>query len=89
MRATARHREAEERFREILAEADLPSPDDVGYEPESVVFYWHEPKLAVCIDFEAEPHDLFTGAADRPSRKQSGDQSRSSASAMCRWPSVS
>jgi len=52
MRATERHREAEERFRELLGEAELPAPDEVGYEPESVVFYWHEPKLAVFVDFE-------------------------------------
>jgi hypothetical protein len=52
MRATARHREAEGRFRELLIEAELPAPDDVSYEPESVVFYWDEPKVAVFVDFE-------------------------------------
>jgi hypothetical protein len=52
MQATERHREAEERFHELLIEAELPAPDEVSYEPESVVFYWHEPKLAVFVDFE-------------------------------------
>ena len=38
----------------MLAEAELPAPDDVGYEPESVVFYWYEPKLAVYVDFDGD-----------------------------------
>ena len=45
------HQEVETHFRALLAEADLPPPDDVGYESESVVVYWHEPKLAVVVDF--------------------------------------
>ena len=36
----------------MLEDADMPPPDDVGYEPESVVFYWHGPKLAVVVDFD-------------------------------------
>jgi hypothetical protein len=52
---TTTHREIETRFRALLDDADLPAPDDVGYEPESVVFYWHEPKLAVVVDFDDEP----------------------------------
>jgi hypothetical protein len=49
---TPTHQEVETHFRSLLADADLPPPDDVGYEPESVVFYWHEPKLAVVVDFD-------------------------------------
>ena len=49
---TSKHREVELRFRDLLAEAELPEPDDVGYELESVVFYWHEQKVAVAIDFD-------------------------------------
>jgi hypothetical protein len=52
MPCTARHRETEARFRELLESADLPGPDEVGYEPDSVVFYWHEQKVAVFVDFE-------------------------------------
>ena len=52
MTATSKHRKVESRFRDLLAEAELPAPDDVGYEAESVVFYWHEPKVAVAIDFD-------------------------------------
>lgn len=54
MASTSRHREVESGFRRLLDEVDLPAPDDVGYEPESVVFYWHEPKLAVIVDFEED-----------------------------------
>ena len=50
--ATPRHEDVEARFRELLESADLPPPDDVGYEPEAVVFYWHEQKLAVFVDFD-------------------------------------
>jgi hypothetical protein len=53
-RVTATHREIETHFRGLLADAELPPPDDVGYEPESVVFYWNEPKLAVVVDFDEE-----------------------------------
>jgi len=55
MRATARHREVETGFRELLADEALPAPDEVGYEPDSVVFYWHEPKVAVFVDFDERP----------------------------------
>jgi hypothetical protein len=49
---TARHLEVEARFRELVADASLPAPDGVEYEPESVLFLWHEPKLAVYVDFD-------------------------------------
>ena len=53
--ATGRHLEIEARFRELVDEAELEAPDAVEYEPESVVFYWHGPKLAVFVDFDEEP----------------------------------
>jgi hypothetical protein len=49
---TPTHQEIETHFRCLLADAELPPPDDVGYEPEAVVFYWNEPKLAVVVDFD-------------------------------------
>jgi hypothetical protein len=54
MSCTPRHQEAEARFRELLESAELPGPDEVGYEPDSVVFYWHDPKVAVFVDFFEE-----------------------------------
>jgi len=47
-----RHRDVEARFRALLSSAGLPAPDDVGYEPGAVVFFWVEPKLAVIVDFD-------------------------------------
>jgi hypothetical protein len=54
MSCTPRHQEAETRFRELLDSADLAGPDEVGYEPDSVVFYWHEPTVAVFVDLEPD-----------------------------------
>lgn len=55
MPITDKHRAAEARFRQLLADAALPEPDSVDYDPDSVVFYWHGPKVAVCVDFDLEP----------------------------------
>lgn len=52
MRITPRHRDVESSFRRLVQDADLPEPDDVDYEPESVLFYWHGPKVAVAVDFD-------------------------------------
>jgi hypothetical protein len=52
MPITPRHRAIEARFRELVEEADLPAPDDVEYELESVRFLWHGPKVAVAVDFD-------------------------------------
>lgn len=54
MPVTPEHRDAESRFRELLAEAELPAPDAVEYEPRSVVFLWHEPKVAVFVDLDPD-----------------------------------
>jgi hypothetical protein len=54
MATTAKHAEVEARFRTLLEDEGMLAPDDVGYEPGSVVFYWNEPKLAVVIDFEGD-----------------------------------
>ena len=61
------HEEVETHFRSLLAEAELPPPDEVGYEPESVLFYWHEPKLVVAVDFDEEVSDAAVDAS-RPAR---------------------
>ena len=50
----ASHEELETRFRALLESADLPPPDDVSYEPDGVVFIWHENKLVVFVDFDDE-----------------------------------
>jgi hypothetical protein len=54
MTVTPRHEEVEAGFRALLESSDVREPDSVGYEPDAVVFYWHEPKLAVFVDFDDE-----------------------------------
>ena len=58
MESTARQHKAEASFRRLLEEGGLPQPDAVEVEPDSLVFLWHEPELAVVVELE-EP-----GAAD-------------------------
>jgi hypothetical protein len=52
MAITPIHREAEERFRELLESGGIAPPDEVEYEAASVVFLWHEPKVAVFVDLD-------------------------------------
>jgi hypothetical protein len=56
MPITAKHREVEARFRRLVADAELPEPDSVDYEPRSVVFVWHGPKVSVAVDFDEPEH---------------------------------
>lgn len=46
------HEEVEQRLRDLIADAGLPDPDDVAYEPRSVVFLWKEQQLAVAVDLD-------------------------------------
>jgi hypothetical protein len=50
VRITSEHQRAETRFRELLASAGIAEPDAVEYEPGSVLFLWHDRKLAVFVD---------------------------------------
>jgi hypothetical protein len=52
MTAVPHHAEVEAAFRALLCDADLPPPDSVRYEPRSVLFSWHEPRLAVVVDLD-------------------------------------
>ena len=42
-------------MRELLADGGLAQPDDVTYEPNSVVLRWAGPKLAVVVDLDPVP----------------------------------
>jgi hypothetical protein len=55
MPPTSQHLAAEKAMRELLPRTGLPQPDDVEYREESVVFLWHEQKLAVFIDLDEPP----------------------------------
>jgi len=46
------HRDAEARFRALLVEAELPEPDSVAYEANSIVCFWEESKVAVIVDLD-------------------------------------
>jgi hypothetical protein len=52
MEITGKHKEVENGFRLLLAENEMAPPDRVAYEPEAVVFFFDEPKLAVVVDFD-------------------------------------
>ena len=54
---TPRAAEVEQDFRRLLAENDLPEPDDVRHDPGEVVFLFRERKLAVVVDYDADEAD--------------------------------
>jgi hypothetical protein len=45
----------EERLRRLLAENDLPMPDEVVHRPAEVVFLYHAQKLAVAFEIGEAP----------------------------------
>ena len=55
MQPSHQHTLAETRFRELIASAGLDAPDGVDYEPDSLVFRWEGPKVAVVVDLEPHP----------------------------------
>ncbi|MEA2439394.1 MAG: hypothetical protein QOH76_818 [Thermoleophilaceae bacterium] len=57
MTITSEHEAAERAMRELLPNTGLPQPDEVEYRDASVVFFWHETKLAVVIDLDGPPGD--------------------------------
>ena len=42
-------------MRELLAEADLPAPDDVAHVSRAVIFLWYETKAFVLVDLDEVP----------------------------------
>ena len=54
MEATARHRNAEAQFRELLEHGGLAQPDEVAIAPDELLFLWHEPKVAVVVELGPE-----------------------------------
>jgi hypothetical protein len=43
-------RDAETRFRQLLADNDLPEPDEVEHRPGELLFLYHDRKLAVVVE---------------------------------------
>lgn len=53
------HQQVEERFREILAAAQQPAPDECSRWRDCVVFGWREPRAIVAVDLdEVDLNDL-------------------------------
>jgi hypothetical protein len=59
MAITSQHQAAERALRELLPGAGLPQPDEVEYREASVVFLWHDTKLAVVIDLDGTTGDAM------------------------------
>ena len=47
--------DAEEHLRRLLAENDLPAPDEVVHRPAEVVFLYHAQKLAFVFELSEAP----------------------------------
>jgi hypothetical protein len=58
-----RHRAAESKLRQVIADAELPPPDDVEYTRASVIFRWQGPKVAVVVDLDDPRRSCSTGCA--------------------------
>ena len=63
MQPSPRHRAAESRLRRLLADSELPQPDDVEYTDGSVIFLWQGPKVAVFIDLDDPVESCSTACA--------------------------
>jgi hypothetical protein len=64
MEITPAHRDAEARFRQLVADAGLDPPDAVTYERESVTFFWTEPRVAVVVDLDDAEAPVVTTPGD-------------------------
>ena len=49
------HHITETRFRELIAEAGLPEPDECAHMERALVFLWHASKAIVLIDLDEVP----------------------------------
>jgi len=52
MEPSSRHRLAEASFRRLITSAGLDQPDEVDYDPDSLIFRWAGPKVAVVVDLD-------------------------------------
>ncbi len=61
--------EAEEYFRVMLSDGEIEQPDEVEYDPAAneLVFFWHEPQLAVVLELDSNaPLGVFPASAQPP-----------------------
>jgi hypothetical protein len=55
MTKPSRHAQVEQRFRALLASADLPEPDDIARMQRALIFLWYDSKAFVLIDLDDMP----------------------------------
>ncbi len=51
--------QAEQRLRDLLADNELPPPDEVEYGHTCIRGLWHDSKVCVVVDIDAPPSDEF------------------------------
>ena len=68
MQPSPREQEAESRFRRLVTSADLDQPDRVEYRGDSLVFFWHGPKVAVVLDLDDPPPEAADAVVPRAAR---------------------
>lgn len=54
--------DAEASFRDLLRDGDIDQPDEVEYDPAAneLVFFWHEPKVAIVLELDSdEPVEVW------------------------------
>jgi hypothetical protein len=63
MTSPDRHHQAEARFRDLLAEAGFPQPDEVAHLRRCLIFLWEPSKFVVLVDLDELPDgdDPFDG----------------------------
>ena len=49
--------EAEKAARDMLADNDMPQPDEVEYGYTCIRLLWHEPKACLVVDIDDPPDD--------------------------------
>jgi hypothetical protein len=55
MPKSIRHHELEQHFRQLVAEAGLPEPDDTAHLQRALIFLWYDSKAFVLIDLDEIP----------------------------------
>lgn len=63
MDISARHQDAEARFRRLVEDAGLDPPDAVEYGLDCVTFFWTGPKVAVIVDLDDADAPVVNGSA--------------------------
>lgn len=61
--------EAEDYFRQLIAEGEMEQPDEVEYDPAAneLLFFWNEEKVCVVLELDSDaPVEVFARVGDSP-----------------------